>query len=635
MKRRALLSTFIVMQVLLWCLATTALVVRADDCPNKWKEPKELVGKGATRLEAATDWTKQRKALEGDGCKSDKCAKGTGVCSLLRTGTLIQAQPVSPDPCSGDDQTGWTCTGIVRLGCFCLQPGEQIGKIAPKPEPTPKPAAVPKETESGCDNKFGEPTDVLAVSDKSEADALTEHGNKIDEAKKAAAETCAKEKCTAGKESCRLYYTTTEPKCSGSKDPSIKFWSCKSKFRAGCFCLRDDEAGLLSMASEGALPAGEEYAARRPFRGKTMLVGVVLAEGCVPNQTCTASLVANPDTLAGTPGIVVEKVRVPEHRNSRGHATLQGEVVASDQAKRQPADGPITFITPETGAATALALDVALADNPDEPVSVPIEELPPSRRKHHEEASAPPMIPDNGVCVVHDKYSGDGHATRVKVNGTDVPVLAESPEMTVFRPGDAVNAGENKYTVTDSGVRKTYRLSSPTVSISAGQTTLQQDQSTQFQVTVADLVGIPDSSWSSSGEPDGGEGYVLLTVKNDSPDTTTVSGGNLIKVKIHKSDATGGTYTYSGSITAQQPGPFQLEATIDGRLAEATPIDVGGERFNLARGAEKGCCQYNNPASGNWCAIETQTECLGTWKGSNYGCNQSGTCGLNIPLGGN
>jgi hypothetical protein len=156
-------------------------------------------------------------------------------------------------------------------------------------------------------------------------------------------------------------------------------------------------------------------------------------------------------------------VRVPERETARGHATLKGIVVSSDQSRRQPADRPITFTTPESGAAMALALDVALADEPEEPFSVPIDELPPSHRKQHEEASAPPVLPDNGVCAVHDKFSGDGHATKVAVNGTNVPVLAESQEVTLFRPGNAVKAGDNQYTVTDNGVTKTYKLAAPSV----------------------------------------------------------------------------------------------------------------------------------------------------------------------------
>src|ERR1700687_5384082 len=144
------------------------------------------------------------------------------------------------------------------------------------------------------------------------------------------------------------------------------------------------------MAAGTSLPAGEQFAAHRPYTGKTMLVGVVLAEGCEANHTCTASLVANPDVIEGTPGLIVKKVRVPERLNARGHATLQGEVVASNNAKRQPADGPITFITPATGVATALTFDVALAGQPDEPVSVPVDELPVSHKKHAEQPSAPP-----------------------------------------------------------------------------------------------------------------------------------------------------------------------------------------------------------------------------------------------------
>src|SRR5712692_10103136 len=387
------------------------------------------------------------------------------------------------------------------------------------------------------------------------------------------------------------------------------------------------------MASGARLTTGQEFAVRRPFTGKTMLVGVVIAEGCVPGQTCTASLVPNPDEIVGTPGVVVKKVKVPERLNTRGHATLQGEVVASNQAKRQPADGPITFITPETGAATAFGFEVALTDRPEEPVSVPIDELPPSHRKPSKEASAPPVLPDNGVSVVHDKFSGNGHATKVSVNGTDVPVLAESQDMTAFRPGSAAKTGENEYTVTDHGVTKTYKLSAPTVSIKADQTTLEQNQSTQFHVTVSDVSGIPSSSWNSTGA-EGGRGHMLLTIKNDSANTATMLGGNLITVPLYENDFEGGVHTYDGTITAQSPGPFQLEATIDAKLAEAAPINVANERRNIARGAETGCCQYNNPASGNWCAMETESECLGTWKGPKWGCNQSGTCGLNIPLGG-
>ena len=628
MKRRAL-STLIVVQLFAWVVfAVTAI---AAECPNKWNEPKEVVGKGAKKADAIGDFEKKSKELAKESkCKDKECAEDKGACRAMRTAT---------QSCTGDDEKGWTCTGNVRVGCFCLEAKEK-GQIAPTPSAPPTPTGV------ACSNRFGDPKDAMGASDKSEALARTAHDAKLKEYIDAEAEFCAKQKCIGEKKSCRLYYTTTEPKCGGSKDPKFPGWACKSQFRAGCFCLGDDEMAL-ALAVPAGIPTGQELAIARtrPYRGKTVLVGVVIAAGCVPNHTCTASLVPNPDEIASTPGLIVRKVRVPERKNPRGHATLQGQVVATNQAKRQPADGPITFTTPEAGTASALALEIALADKPDEPVRVSIDELPPPRRKPGDKPSAPPVLPDNGICVVHDNFSGNGHATKVKINGTDVPVLAESQELTAFRPGNAARSGDNEYAITDNGVTKTYKLTAPSVSISAGQTTLEQNQSTKFQVTVSDIGGIPDNSWSSPGSTTynvagkgGGSaiaskrGYILLTIKNDSPNTTTISGGNLINVSIYQTDVVGGSYTYNGTITAQQPGPFQLEATIDPHLDEAPPIKIANDRPHLARDATTGCCQYYNPASGNWCAIETQSECLGTWKGSGFSCSQSGTCGAKAAM---
>src|ERR1700737_1906299 len=132
-----------------------------------------------------------------------------------------------------------------------------------------------------------------------------------------------------------------------------------------------------------------------------------------------------------------------------------------------------------------------------------------------------------------------------------------------------------------------------------------------------------------------GGGFVLLTIKNNSENTARMSGGNVIVLTLHEADIVDGNYTYEGTITAQEPGPFEIEASIEAHLAEAPPTSIAhGRGGPIAKGAPIGCCQYSNPASGNWCADETENECLGTWKGTNWKCNQNGRCGLNIPLGG-
>ncbi len=205
-----------------------------------------------------------------------------------------------------------------------------------------------------------------------------------------------------------------------------------------------------------------------------MLAGIVYAPGCVPGELCTAHFVPEREAkeIKKTSDFAVAEVRVPKHQDAHGHATLHFMVVNTDQAKHQPADGPVTFKVPlaetTTAAATAMAFDVALADKPDEPMIVPVENLPPATEEQpHKHASAPPVIPDSGICVVHDTLSGNGHATKIGVNGTDVPVFVESPSLVAFKPGDAAQTGKNEFTVTDDGTTKTYEAWDPALAIEA------------------------------------------------------------------------------------------------------------------------------------------------------------------------
>jgi hypothetical protein len=613
-------------------IALAAGVARADECPNKFDEPKDILGVGDTKGDAETayknkiaDYVKDQAAE----CKKHKC-KGKKQCTPIHVET--------PPKCSESkdkEHPGWGCTGKFRGGCFCLTAAEKPGGAVPTPPGT----ATPPETASECENKFGDQVDILGIGDN-DTNAKAAHTKSLKERIDAAAKECSEKKCPDGSNQCRMYYTSTDPKCEANPDTTIGGSICKSKFRSGCFCLGAKETLLASLLGPAQKTTEGEYAAapERPYHGKTMLVGLVVARGCVAHEPCTAHLVANPKSIPETPDMVVEEERVPEHRDAHGHATLHGMIVASKQAKRQPADGPVTF-TPSGGGgeemmtatetATAMTFDVALADKPDEPVDVPIENLPPVTEEHrHKHASAPPVIPDSGICVVHDKLSGNGHATRISMNGNDVPVFVESPSVVAFRPRDAAQTGKNEFTITDEGTAKTYEAWDPALAIDANQNTLEQNQSTQFHVRLTGLGGMPEQCWASTEEGAAGEGYITLTIKNDSPERTKMSDGNVIVLTLHKADIVDGSYTYTGTITAgDQPGPFELDASIESHLAEAPPTRIAhGRGGPIAKGAPIGCCQYWNPASGNWCADETAGECLGTWMGTSVTCHQSGQC---------
>ncbi|MDO8431282.1 MAG: hypothetical protein Q7S58_02600 [Candidatus Binatus sp.] len=232
--RRLALSNLIAVQVLVLMVGVGAIAARAADCPNKWNEPKPITGKGAKKADAIPDFEKKAKELSKESkCRENKCGEDKGVCRALRTAT---------QSCSGDDKTGWTCSGDVRVGCFCLEQKEK-GQIAPAPATPPTPG------EAACPNKFDDPKDAIGTSDTSEAIAKTAHDAKIKEYIDSETTNCAKHKCTGEKKACRLYYTTTEPRCGGGKSGELTGWSCKSQFRAGCFCLGDEEQALARAAS--------------------------------------------------------------------------------------------------------------------------------------------------------------------------------------------------------------------------------------------------------------------------------------------------------------------------------------------------------------------------------------------------
>jgi hypothetical protein len=642
MKRSTMAIGLALPQIVAIMIALVVGVSRADECPNKFNAPKDVSVFEFSKEDAEKEYKGKIKEYAEDlvaECNKHKCKKGK-QCTPIHVET--------PSKCFESEQAGragWACTGTFRGGCFCFTAAEKPKGAVPAPPNTAK----PPETASECENKFGDQVDILGIGDD-DTKAKTAHTQSLKDRIDLAAKDCSEKKCPDGTNQCRMYYTVTDPpKCEANPDKSIGGSICKSKFRAGCFCLGAKEE-LLAALLGTAPTTGEEYAAapERPFRGEAMLAGIVYAPGCVPDELCTARLVPEAEAKEikkTSKELVVEEVSVPEFLGSHAHAKFRGQVVNTKQAKRQPADGPLTFKMPPTGttgtAMTAMTLVVTPPDKPDERVTVPIENLPPpSEKQPYKHASAPPVIPDNGICVVHDQLSGNGHATKISMNGTNVPVFVESPSEVAFRPGDVAQTGKNEFTITDQGTTKTYEAWNPALTIDANQNTLEQNQSTQFHVRVTGLGGIPGQCWASPGstgaaEGGGGGGFVLLTIKNNSENTARMSGGNVIVLTLHEADIVDGNYTYEGTITAQEPGPFEIEASIEAHLAEAPPTRIAhGRGGPIAKGAPIGCCQYSNPASGNWCADETENECLGTWKGTNWKCNQNGRCGLNIPLGG-
>jgi len=233
-------------------------VARADECPNKFDQPKDAAGVGDTKGDAEkgykakiAEYVRDQKAE----CKKHKC-KGKKQCTPIHVET--------PPKCSESKDKklpGWFCTGKFRGGCFCLNETEEPGGTVPTPPGT----ATPPETASECENKFGDQVDILGIGDN-DTKAKTAHIQALNERKDAAAKECSEKKCPESTNKCRMYYTSTDPNCEANPDKKIGGAICKSKFRSGCFCLGAEETLLAALLGPAPKTEGE-YAAvpERPY----------------------------------------------------------------------------------------------------------------------------------------------------------------------------------------------------------------------------------------------------------------------------------------------------------------------------------------------------------------------------------
>lgn len=91
-----------------------------------------------------------------------------------------------------------------------------------------------------CPNKFGAQKEVSGGAD-TQADAEKQLAKALATALATEAKECKEKTCEEKKTTCRFLHTVTKPKCKpGPGDPAPKF-ICSQWYRAGCFCLKDDE----------------------------------------------------------------------------------------------------------------------------------------------------------------------------------------------------------------------------------------------------------------------------------------------------------------------------------------------------------------------------------------------------------
>ena len=326
---------------------------------------------------------------------------------------------------------------------------------------------------------------------------------------------------------------------------------------------------------EGTAPPLESAA---PSAGSVVLGLVTPADGSA-GETFSGSLVADPKSYEGVPGLAVKTVSMP--RPAGGDATTLLHEVFVEDGTGQPCDPdrPIMFAAKGT---RRLRLISPYAPEAAADVEVPAATAPAAPQTNS--FSTPPVCQRDAVQVVRGPFDGDGTDTKVSVSGREARVVAESPRAAYYKMPPGVQAGRNVVEVEDGGRVARMPVAALTLAMSADRLELKKGESTNFQVVVDGGQNIPDVVWERGGgvppatslegvrklapeftpPPTGGPGSMLLVLENASPETVTMekAKGTLIELRLDRPSFKLGAYHYDGVLHSTHSGRFTVNGTL-------------------------------------------------------------------------
>lgn len=264
------------------------------------------------------------------------------------------------------------------------------------------------------------------------------------------------------------------------------------------------------------------------------------------------------DTISGT--VIAEPVGATLEEKERNSDELNGYVV---EVKAE--DKTVKEASVKTKLLTGVAIPAGLAggvttlilkDNKGKIVAktqIHVQPKPPAIETPSIPTSDDFQLPRVGQAgrpiEVSGPFDGDIDTTAVKIGGSDVEVLAESPRKVVVQsPRDVV--GPTEIEVKEANVVAKGEMNNFKVSLSADRTTLHKGEVATLGVRVSGIEGLQNP--------------VPLILTNETPEVVNMQGGNYQALNITPPQTQeGGTYFIERSLTAIQTGGFNIRAQIE------------------------------------------------------------------------
>lgn len=160
----------------------------------------------------------------------------------------------------------------------------------------------------------------------------------------------------------------------------------------------------------------------------------------------------------------------------------------------------------------------------------------------------PPYVVSGDITALPGNFDGSSKTTLLKINGSTINVIAESPNALYFTP-PSTHTGPSTIECNDKGKTTTARVNVINLELSAPKTNLRRGEKTQITVRVSGLEGLKEN--------------VPVIITNTSPSVITLEGGNTQPITVVPSkDAAAGVFTISRNILSMKNGSFSVSVTV-------------------------------------------------------------------------
>ncbi len=183
--------------------------------------------------------------------------------------------------------------------------------------------------------------------------------------------------------------------------------------------------------------------------------------------------------------------------------------------------------------------------------SVQVELNPPSNTAPDHSAGCD--IPTHALTgypiIVRGNFDGDASNTKCRIDGKELPLIAESPRKSIFQlPAD--QKGIQTIQVTEADKKSCERkVSMVDLKVSAPRTNLRKGEKTMINVAITGLQGLPDTA--------------VLTLDNRTRSTVQLKPADHQVIGLFPDSLRGGTFSRSFDVQSISTGNFNININLD------------------------------------------------------------------------